>query len=500
MATRVNLPAGFELEETAAPQASGGAVNLPPGFELESDGGRAPVRIEGPRNPITGERPSYSEQDLARKFIPQVTKGLYESVPGGKGLLSLIQPEAAAFQAQIPAPQGIMGNMGRLAGEVSPDLALMTPFTSGAAALPAVRLPAMGGLSNLARLINNPLTRTAAGVGAYEGTKAAVQGQDPAEIAKRAGTGAGTALVAGKGFELAGKSAQGAIRGIGNTPAVFINSLVKPLLKDFSYGKNPGRTVASEGIVGNSLDELAVNISKRRQEIGDKIGKVLMAPANAGKMVDLTDALKPLEAAINEAKKYPKTNAGLIQRLQDTLEDLSARMQSVGAVSPAQATALKSEIGGITKWTGNASDDKAVNAALKSIYGNIKEKIGKLVPEVRALNEKYADLLSAEVATKYRDKIVSRQNVLSLAPKILGGGAAIAGLATGNPKLIAAALVEIGAERIMSSPALKTRVARVLAKLPADQLADVLEKSPALKKIPGVAAKLTGAAVTRKSG
>jgi len=128
----------------------------------------------------------------------------------------------------------------------------------------------------------------------------------------------------------------------------------------------------------------------------------------------------------------------------------------------------------------------------------LKEKIGQAVPEVKALNERFANLLSAEIATRYRDKIVSRQNLLSLTPKILGGGAAIAGLATGNPKLIAAALVEIGTEKIMSSPAMKTRIARSLAKLPADKLAEVLENSPELKKLPGIAAKVTAATALRR--
>ena len=35
-----------------------------------------------------------------------------------------------------------------------------------------------------------------------------------------------------------------------------INSLIKPLQKDLSYGKDPGRAVAEEGIIANSLGEL----------------------------------------------------------------------------------------------------------------------------------------------------------------------------------------------------------------------------------------------------
>lgn len=493
MATRVKLPPGFVLdEETQAPSsAAPQGINLPAGFVL--DGSRADVRIEGPRNPMTGARPQYAREDLARKFIPQATRGLYDSLPGAKNLLALLQPEAADFQARIPAPEGAMGTIGRVTGEIAPDLALMTPFTKAAAALPMAP-----GLSNLAKLANNPLARTSLGVGAYEGTKSAVQGQGPQEAAKRAGLGAGTAIIGGKAAEVGGKAIQGGLKALGAAPGKVVNSLIKPLLKDFSYGKDPGRTVAAEGIVGNDFDDLLLNISKRRAEVGQEIGAVLARPVNAVKTIDMSGFLKPLQDAIAEAKKYPKVNAALVSRLDDTMNDIVARIKTGGQIALGDAAALKSEIGAITKWTGNASDDQLVNSALKKSYGFLKEKIGQAVPEVKALNERFANLLSAEIATRYRDKIVSRQNLLSLTPKILGGGAAIAGLATGNPKLIAAALVEIGTEKIMSSPAMKTRIARSLAKLPADKLAEVLENSPELKKLPGIAAKVTAATALRR--
>src|SRR3990167_4032611 len=53
--------------------------------------------------------------------------------------------------------------------------------------------------------------------------------------------------------------------GEGQAPRV-INSLIKPLAKDFSYGKNPGRAVAEEGIVANNFDDLIENIRANRQK------------------------------------------------------------------------------------------------------------------------------------------------------------------------------------------------------------------------------------------
>ena len=75
-------------------------------------------------------------------------------------------------------------------------------------------------------------------------------------------------------------------------------------------------------------------------------------------------------------------------------------------------------MGNLTKWTGNLSDDQIINKALKQVYGSVKEQMingakslnKDIGQRLERLNEKYADLTSAEIATKYRDKIIQRQN------------------------------------------------------------------------------------------
>ena len=47
----------------------------------------------------------------------------------------------------------------------------------------------------------------------------------------------------------------------------FINSLIKPKQADFSYGKNPGRTVSELGITGNNLSDFANNIHTEKNTI-----------------------------------------------------------------------------------------------------------------------------------------------------------------------------------------------------------------------------------------
>lgn len=428
----------------------------------------------------------YDKKDLATKMIPQFTKGLYESVPFGRQVVAALPNADLIKQVQegTPAPEGALPFIARLGGEIAGSTPLMN-IGGGFTKLP-----------NLARL--------AIGGAAYSGAKSFGEGNKPLDIAKDAAMGAGATVAgygvakgAGKGII---KGVELASKGLGKAPGAVINSLIKPLLKDFSYGKNPGRAVASEGIVANNLDELATKIGQRRQEIGKEIRVKLIQ--NSKQRVDYRQVLKPLDDAINEASKSPRSNEGLIKRLNDLkLDLLQAKVdpntgQIIGKrnlidLTPEEAFEFKSQVGELTKFTGNPSDDQLVNKAMKKIYGIAKEGLNKAVPGLRTRNERYANLMSAEIATKYRDKIQSRQNIIPLAEKITGLGAAVASLASGDPTVFIKGLMAIGLERAITSPSVKTRLAAGLAKLADQDLAVVLTKYPQLKKIPSVAARIS---------
>lgn len=407
-----------------------------------------------------------------------------------------------------PDASGMLPNIARISGNIGGYSAAAAPVIMAAEAAPAI--PAVAGIASklpgLAKLIgaaNSPLGRTAAGIGGFEAGKKVLEGKPmeaPGEFAK----GASATFVGGKAFQAAGKGIQAGIGSISKGPAVIVNSLIKPLLKDFSYGKNPGKAVAEEGIVASSLDDLAIKIGDARQRYGKRIsGWLDQLNFKRGSIVGVT---APLDDAMAQAQKSPRTNAALIERLQAAKDDLLGivrndngqiiKQRNLTKLSPREIFDFKSQVGDITKFTGNASDDALVNKALKRTYGQVKEALNKMVPKLSDENERYANLLAAEIATKYRDKIASRQNMLSLSRKVLGGGAAIAGLATGNPKLIAAAVVELAAEGLLSSPAVKTKVAAALAKIPAAEYAKMLEQNPTLKKIPGLAARTVGATLS----
>lgn len=270
----------------------------------------------------------------------------------------------------------------------------------------------------------------------------------------------------------------------------YVDSLIKPLMKDLSYGKNPGKRVAQEGIVFNSLEEGAEKIGQKLDEIGEQMNTVSLDPKFEGKVFDFSDALSSIDKKIVELQKAPRTNAGVIQRLQDAKDDILQRVDNPDGTSSYardlsnltfdQVTQLKKDIGGLTKFTGNASDDKAYNMALKQSYGQTKEKINGIAPEMRELNERWADLKSAETAIKYRDKVEQRQNLIRFPSKTVAGVLTGAGIVTLNPALIAAAILEVGMDKAFSSSAFKTRMARWLAK------ASVKEKQSLMRDLPGI--------------
>lgn len=296
----------------------------------------------------------------------------------------------------------------------------------------------------------------------------------------------------GKALDFLSKGISSIPKGIEYSSGRLVNSLIKPLLKDFSYGKNPGAQVAKEGITANNLDELASKIDQRRKEVGNQISVITNHPTVAKKIADYSDVTKPIDDALLEAQKNPRTNSGLIKRLEDTKKDMLGikedqwgniiSQKDLTKLTPAEAAGIKTDIGNMTKWTGNQSDDQEVNKALKQTYGKLKERINTKVPQLKELNERYANLTSAKVATQYRDKILQRQNLTGMGVKVAGYGGVLAGIASHNPALIAASIAELGADKILGSPALKTRVASGLAKISKADAIKVLSKFPNLGK------------------
>lgn len=212
------------------------------------------------------------EDIRATKMIPQFTKGLYENLPFGKRVVSAI-PRANVIQQNMentPEAQGAFPVLARLVGEAAPDLTMMAPFIGGAGALPKL----------------SSLTKLATGVGAYEGTKKAVEGKPKEIIPAAVGSAAGALALgyAGKGVAKMVKATPEAMEAIKNIPDKFFRgglSKVEALRIEQEYGASNG-----------SLVDIVKNKLKQTISFADEMYKNAFKNTPESKFIDIKTAIE----------------------------------------------------------------------------------------------------------------------------------------------------------------------------------------------------------------
>jgi hypothetical protein len=292
-----------------------------------------------------------------------------------------------------------------------------------------------------------------------------------------------------------GQKAVSALLGKSDSAGRVINSLIKPASKEFSYGKNPGMAVAKEGIVANSLDDLVTKID---DTIKNKSNEYIEAIKKSNTALNISDSFKPIDEALDVAVK--QNNQGLVNRLNTIkvalTNNLTSQVDELGNqiivpsgikqldnISPEDLVSIKRDIGEMTAFTGNPSDDKLVNKALKGIYGNIKSKIDQAVPGSSEISERIASLISAKTATANRVGILARQNVGNFTGKVIGGAGAATSIFTGNPVPALIGLGIAGIENAMGTPAFKTRFAKFLSNASSAQLDELYKSVPGIRAV-----------------
>ena len=267
-----------------------------------------------------------------------------------------------------------------------------------------------------------------------------------------------------------------------------INSLIKPTNRQFSYGRNPGLAVAQEGIVSSSLEELASKTSAKVDELGQKIGLVLNDPKVATNRLNLSKSLTPIDTALTKAKQNPRTNAMVIQRLENLRNDLLGVVvnpdgttmvtRNLTNLSPAEAFTMKKTIGDLTRWTDNFSEDGIVNGALKQTYGKIRTAIEQVAPGVKPLNDRYGNLLEASKAAERQAFAAQRRNPVGLTDVILGAGGGIHGGLSGAAVGI---LLSQGAKAAIQSPWVRTQLATWMIRATPTEVEAFFNRVPGLK-------------------
>lgn len=463
-----------------------------------------------PLSSFVSERPSL-DSFVTNSDLPKAKKSLGQKVLdagtavtnflGGKAVQETFGAELAKLSASPeekkyitqPTTKETLGSALQLSSTFIPTGGVAGKITQGARALGI-----KSGASAVGKLGAGALTGEV-----FDIASNLQENKTGADIVK---PGLGTAL--GVVAPLANVTKNAVVRFGKNQSPRIINSLIKPLAKDFSYGKNPGRAVAEAGIVANNFDDLVTKIQESRQTTGQAIGE-LGRKLSTKPIVDIDDTLSGLDDAMRTAAS--QNNSTLLKRLGDVKKSIVSILEPgvddsgnivINEVGKRKLTGLNfseardvlGTIGDITQFTGNPSDDKVVNSALKGIYGKIKgrtlEVADQLDPtlakEFRKLTERYADLSSAEVATKYRDKIVERSALVGLSPQIAGIGTGILTMvATGGAATpaILAGLTGAVVDKLASTPGFKTRLATLLSKKSQTEVNALFQKLPALKNL-----------------
>ncbi len=316
-----------------------------------------------------------------------------------------------------------------------------------------------------------------------------VREPEPLETLKAVGTEA----VIGAATEVTGLGASKAIGALGKTKAVqntlkflqeklperTINSTLKPLSKEFSFGKNPGKAVVDEGIVANTRAGLLSKIVGRKKEVGQSLDDTIGAFSKGAKkvQVDMTDLInKPIKEAQLAAKKRGET------KLFEALEDLRVGLtrdfiEKGGKLVPGKEKGLivtplglwdeKKSIGDGIRWTGQAFDND-LNKVKFKIFSNLKNALTNVVPTSKKLLSRYANLVGAENSALRQIAIQERQNIVKFGQTTLGGVVGVGSLATGDQpaeavlKGATAALLL----RVLGGTGTKTATAQALRQLP----------------------------------
>lgn len=270
-------------------------------------------------------------------------------------------------------------------------------------------------------------------------------------------------------------------RQAGRTSSKLINKVIRPLSKEFQFGKNPGRAVADEGIVANTVDELAPRIGEVKRDIGEQIGAAFDVPDIARQKLRLGNVVRPLEKAIKEQSAIGRTKQPVVNRLKTALDDIqnltdidpgTGEIISIGKrnldnLTPRQGHELRQLVGDITIWEGTAAD-KPVNVALQKVYRNINKVLESRIPSLRGLSSRYANLLTAESAAKRSIAREERAALIGLGQTSRSLGVAMIAAVLSGGRAVPAILAGAGEsviEGVFSNVGFRTRLAKLLSEI-----------------------------------
>lgn len=236
-------------------------------------------------------------------------------------------------------------------------------------------------------------------------------------LLKAFGMGAGGAVTAGgaafgikKGYEALAPART-------KMAGDLMNSIIKPRHKEYMFGKNPGKAMAQEGIWGTNIDSLGIKVGKRLTELSEYAKQLRSLSENTTKRVNLETILEPLTETLQDFNKAPLSNKGHINKINKIIQDIKGNIPegaNIKEVPLENAYGLKKVIENLQKWDVQSSADDKLNIALKKMYHNVDSSIDVVIPELKQVNSRIANLISAKNAIRNRAEILSRQDPTSL--------------------------------------------------------------------------------------
>lgn len=241
-----------------------------------------------------------------------------------------------------------------------------------------------------------------------------------------------------------------------------INSLIKPSLKEFNYGSNPGKIIAEKQISANTLDDLFKKLRAEKKLVGQKIGE------SARSATERVDAEKIIKDFLSENGK--RINLRLIDeggearfnRIIDRLYD-----RDIKNLDGAGLHELQKDIGNMTIWSGQAYE-KEVNQLLHDLYMRVGKRLDEIAPGTKALQREYAGLLGAEKSAERRAAQAARANaVMNFSPALIGSASGTVAALNGDSLFDSATigLLSTAGVKAAGSTFVKSRLASFLAGL-----------------------------------
>ncbi len=279
-----------------------------------------------------------------------------------------------------------------------------------------------------------------------------------------------------------------------------IDSMIKPATKLFSFGKDPGKAIVDEKIVGNTFEDLGNKVISKMDSIGKNMDKVLSSPEIVSKgSQDVTPLItEPIDNAMKDA--ISNGEQALYTRLLDIKNGLTKEFSEVeGKLVPTKDKLLslnaqgikdlKTQVGKGMKWTGQAFDNEA-NKVRYEIYSNLRKAEEALAPGMKELNARWGNLLGAQKAIEsaaLRDIKKSPIGMKEMAGGMAAATTVLPELLSGNIEKAAATLASelaiYAGAKATESPAVVTRIAKTLGNLTEEEKTALSKAFPIFKGI-----------------